>query len=359
MADLMTDQYDYQTLSNKYGNFHHPCVKVFINGTDVLASKELMLEEISVVLSLTSASSVQMKLGNVYDVKNRSFRSGITDKFKPGTIMEVALGYDSSTVKIFKGFVYMLGVDFSNKMLLVVTAMDVRKLMMISGNRHVLHNAKNYSDVVKTIMSSYSQLCAAEIKATSDNLEVPISQTCNDYDFIMKELIKKGRCNREFLVVGDKAYFRERPKSGASMMKIEWGRELLQLQMDYSYLDMNIEVMGFHVQEQMTYVKTAVAQSEEPQKTLVSPKPVWHISDPSADNQDKVSQQAETIAKNQIEQAKAGKIMTIGIPELVPGRFLEVVKVEPMVNRKYYLSEVRHNIDSNYYVTECEIGGWI
>lgn len=359
MADLMTDQYDYQTLSNKYGNFHHPCAKVLINGTDVISSKELMLEEISVVLSLHSASSVQIKLGNVYDVKNRSFRSGITDKFKPGTVLEVALGYDSSTVNIFKGFVYMLGVDFSDKMLLVVTAMDVRKLMMISGSRYVLHNAKNYSDVVNNILSNYSQLCAAEVKATNDKLEVPISQTCNDYDFIVKELIKRGRCDREFFVVGDTAYFREPPKTGSSMMKVEWGRELLQLQMDYSYLDIDIELMGFHVQKQMSYVKKTPAKSAEPQKTLVSPKPVWHFSDPSADNQDKANQRSEVIAKHQIEQAKHGRIVTIGLPELVPGRFLEVVKLEAMVNRKYYLSEVRHVIDSSYYVTECQIGGWL
>lgn len=359
MADLMTDTYNYSTLANKYGNFLRPAVKIFINGTDILTSQKLLLEEISVVLSLTSASSVQFKIGNLYDIKNRSFKSGIRDKFKPGTIIEVALGYYSSTLKIFKGFIYMLGAQFGEKNLLVVTAMDVRKLMMISSKRHVLHNVKNYSDIFKTIMSSYSKLCTPKVSATNDKLEAPVSQMSNDYEFVMGELIKKGKSNREFLVVGDKAYFRERPKSAAAVMQLEFGRDLLELDMDYSYLDMEIQVIGYNNFEQKAYTGKAKAKSDEPQVSLVSPSPVWVYTDPDADNQEKAAKRAQYIADTRKEQAKSGRIITVGYPELVPGRFVEIVKLEKMVNRKYYISEVRHTIGDNFFSTECEIGGWI
>lgn len=358
MADLMTGTYDYSSLANKYGNFRRPAVKIYINGTDILTSQNLFLEEITVVLSLTSASSAQFKISNLYDVQSRSFKSGIADKFKPGTIVEIALGYYSSTLKILKGFVYMLGAEFGEKNLLVVTVMDVRKLMMISGSRHVLHDVKNYSDIFKTIMSSYSKLCTASVSATNDKLEAPVSQMSNDYEFVMEELVKKGKSDREFLVLGDKAYFRERPKSGSPIIQLEYGRDLLEMEMDYSYLDMEIQVIGYNNYEQATYTGKAKAKSDESQVSLISPSPVWIYSDPDADNQEKAAKRAQYIADTKKEQAKSGRLVTIGYPELVPGRFVEVVKLEKMVNRKYYLSEVRHKIGDGFYATECEIGGW-
>lgn len=358
MADLMTETYTYKDLVNQYGNFHLPAVKIYVNGTELLSSMGLLLEEIEVVLSLDSASSVQFKLGNVYDVQSRSFRSGLKDKFKPGTIVEVALGYYSSTIKIFKGFVYMLGCEFGEKAMLAVTAMDVRKLMMISGSRHVLHNVKNYSDAFKTIMADYGALCSVQVTATDDKLEIPVSQVSSDYDFVMEELVATGKSSREFFVVADKAYFRERPGSQAPLMQLEYGRELLSLEMDYAYLDLEIQVVGFNAGEQTAYTGTARAKSKEPQSSLISPAPVRMVTDPDADNQDKVSRRAGSLADMETERVKRGKLTTVGLPEIVPGRFIEVVKTEAMVNRKYYISEVRHHVGEGIFTTEIDIGGW-
>lgn len=361
MADLMTDVYDYDTLANKYGNFYRPTVKIFVNNqsSDVLSSMDLEVEEVKVDLSLTAAGSTQFKISNAYETEKHQFKSDVKDKFKPGTIVEIALGYGSSVIKIQKGFVCMLGADCGAKNLLVVTVMDVRRLMMSSGSKHLLHDVKNYSDAFENVMAPYAKLCSLEISTTDDKLESPISQTGTDYDFVMEELIKKGKSNREFFIVGDKAYFRERPKQSSSMMKIEMGRELLHLEMDYSYLDVEIQVMGYNSYEQQTYTGTAKAKSSEPQASLISTPPVWIISDPDADNQEKAAKRAAYLAGNETENAKSGKLVTIGLPEIIPGRFIEVVEVEPMVNKKYYISEVRHYLQrDSMYTTEIEIEGW-
>ncbi len=354
----MTDTYEYSNLANKYGNFHLPAVKILVGGTDVLASTDLILEEMSITLSMTTASSVQFKLGGIYDKKSRSFKSGVADKFKPGTIVEIGLGYYSSLLNIFKGFVYMLGAEFEEKELLVVTLMDVRKLMMIAGKKHLLHDVKNYSDIFKTIMSQYSKLCSVKVDATDDKLEAPVSQVGTDYDFVMEELIRKGKSSREFFVVYDKAYFRERPEKGTPVMKLEFGRELLELAMDYSYMDLSVVVEGYNAYEQKTYTAKAAAKSSEPQSSILSPAPVRHIADPDADSQEKAKTRAAYIAKSAVENAKSGRIVTVGLPEIVPGRFIEVVKLEKMVNKKYYITEVCHHLDASFFTTEIEIGGW-
>lgn len=358
MPDLMTDVYNYNQLTNKYGNFFQPIVEIKVNGVNVMASMGFMVEELTLDLSLTAAGSSCIKIGNIYNEVNRSFNQTVVNKFKPGTIVEIALGYYSATVTVLKGFVYMLGAEFGARNLLVVTIMDVRRLMMSSGSKHVLHNVKNYSDAFKNVMSAYSKLCTPKVTATDDKLKSPISQTGTDYDFVMQELVNKGKSDREFFVVADKAYFRERPKTGTSMMKLEQGHELLMVQMDYTYLDMGIQVMGYNSFEQKAYTGKAQAKSSEPQSSLISPSPTWIISDPEADNQEKATRRAQYIADTEKEQAKSGKIVTIGLPEIVPGRFIEIVKVEAMVNRKYYISGVKHKLGNSMFTTEIEIGGW-
>lgn len=354
----MTDTYDYNTLANKYGNFHLPSVRILVGGTDMVSSQNLILTELSVVLSMTTASSVQFKISNIYNKKNRSFKSGIVDKFKPGTIVEIALGYYSSVNKILKGFVYMLGAEFGELNQLVVTVMDVRKLMMISGTKHLLHDGKNYSDIFKTIMSGYSKLCSVQADATSDKLEAPVSQVGTDYDFVMEQLVRRGKSGREFFVVADKAYLRKRPSGGSAIMQLEYGRELLELQMDYHYLDLNIEVNGYDPYEQAAFSAKAAAKSGEAQASILSPAPVELIADPDADTQEKAKNRADAIAAATVEGAKSGRCVTVGLPEIVPGRFIEVVKLEKLVNKKYYITEVRHRLDNSFFSTEFDMGGW-
>ena len=359
MADLMNGTYTYDKLAGTYGNFRVPAVKVKISGQDVLASLNLTLHEIVVTLSLKYASSVEIKISNAYDAVKRSFNDKMKDKFKLGAVTEIELGYMSSTQTVFKGFVYMVGADFSDIPLYVVTLMDARRLMMVSGLKHILHDVKNYSDAFKTAIGPYSKLFSAETEITDDKLEDPISQTTNDYDFVINDLIKKGKTGREFFILYDKAYFRTKPQSGTPVMKIELGRELISFKMDYAYLDAEVEIVGVDESEQKRISGKAAAKSKEAQDSLISATPVITVVDPDVNNQEKADKRAKALAVMEEDAAKTGNGTCIGLPEIVPGRYIEIVMLDEMVNRKYYITEVKHTVGSNFFTTNFEIGGWI
>ena len=46
----------------------------------------------------------------------------------------------------------------------------------------------------------------------------------------------------------------------------------------------------------------------------------------------------------------------VGIPELAPGRFVQLEKLSSQANRKYYVRYVRHVIDENGYRTYFKAG---
>ncbi len=360
MADLMTDTYTYGALSGKYDHFCVPLVKIKRNGKDLVSTMKLTVSEITVTLSLDAANMAVFKVGGIYDEEKHSFDSKVKNAFSLGSIMEVELGYVSSSKNIFKGYVAMVGAEFSTAPFLDVTLMDVRRLMMVSGNRYMLHEVVNYSDAFHDVMKKYSRLCSLEIDATDDKLETPLSQVQNDYLFVTRELIQKGKVDREFFSLGGKVYFREPGKVKQPVMALRFGRELLALKVDEEYQDLKMEVIGYDAKAQKTVRGSAVVAKNSSQKTIIAATQVFALADPSADTQEKANTRAEKMAKEKRWKVCSGHGVTVGLPELVPGRFVRVEALEDDYgNHDFYMRSVSHTIRNGSFQTEFMIGGWV
>lgn len=356
---MMTGTYTFRALASKYGNFCVPLVKIKRDGSDLVSELKLSIVNIRAALSIHAASMVLFKIGGLYDEASHSFDKKVKSYFTLGSIMEVEIGYLSYTCKIFKGFVAMLGAEFDQTPFLVVTLMDVRRLMMLSGSRYMLHEVVNYSDAFKTIMNKYSKLCSAEIDATDDSLEKPLSQTQNDYLFVTRELIKNGKADREFFVLGNKAYFRQPRKVKQPVMTLQYGRELLALKVDEEYQDLKVEVIGYDEQAQDAVRGSAAVKSNKNKKKLFSSTQIYTVADPSVNTKKKASAKAKMIAREKGQKARSGRGVTIGLPELVPGRFVKVEALEKDYgDHTYYIESVVHEINGEKFQTTFEIGGW-
>ena len=357
MGDLMSGSSSYKQLETQYGGFTVPALKIKINGFDVIKTMDLAVKELSVTLSMKSAGCAVIKIAGLYDEKNHEFQSGVTSKFKLGTVVTIELGYLSSTEMVFKGYIDMLGVDFNEENLLVVTLMDARRLMMLGGKKHVLHDVKNYSDAVKTVLGKYSQVCSAKVDATSDSLAKPVSQTTNDYDFITRELISAGKTDREFFIVADTAYFRKAPTSASPAVTLRYGRELKSLRVDFSYLDLKIDAVGYNPAEQVSVTASETVKSFLSMSKVVTPTPVLTVAAADADSQEKAAVRAGQLARQWQDKSCVGSGTSAGLPMIVPGRFVKVEALEAMLNNNYYITEVTHVVDEDGYLTHFEIGG--
>lgn len=358
MADLMNDVTNYNDLAGKYANFIAPTVKIMVNGKDAVKSQGLIVYELEVNLSDDMAGSVTFKLADLFDEKAHSFSGEVKSAFKPGTIVEIEMGYLSTTECIFKGYVEMIGAEIGRDNFLKVVLMDAKRLMMSSGRKNVLYEAENYSEIFARIMGAYSSVCSTEIDNTSDGLKTPVSQTGTDYDFIMKDLIYKGRVNREFIILAGKAYFREPGKSDNPIMKVSYGRELKFLSIFHCYQEMSVNVMGVDSRQEIVKGSESIKGTLS-QGSVMSEAPVHTIADPLLDSSDKAQVKAKAVAGQEKKKGCLGYGITIGIPEIVPGRYLEVENSDEMINKKYYLTQVRHHYTRQNYTTEFEIGGCI
>ena len=359
MADLMSATTNSAKLENKYGNYVVPAVKIKSSGSDLVSSLQLTVTELTVTLSLESAGMAVIKLSDAYDVEKSSFDSKIKNAFKLGTIMQIEIGYLSSTEAVFKGYVAGLGVEFGEMPLLTVKLMDARKLMMTGGVRRQLYADKNYSDIFKKVMSNYSKLCSVVCDATSDNLTSPVSQSTNDFDFVKNELIAGGKSDREFFVFCDKAYFRTPAKNKTPIMTVEFGEELLGFEMMADYLDTEIVVMGYDPKTCKDISTKVKAKTPEKYTPVLTPTPSQFFFDADADTEAKTKLRANALARIAEQNACYARGELIGLPEIVPGRFLQIDKLDGMANKKYYISEVVHTMSESNFSTSFESKGWI
>lgn len=344
----------YEKLQNKYANFFVPEMKINVNGQDVITGMQLSVEELTVTTSIKAAGYAVIKIGFCYDLEKTRFSSKVKEKFKLGTVVSIELGYLSHMELVFKGYVAMLGAELNAGRYIVVTLMDARRLMMTSGKKHLLHDVKNYSDAFQAVMGNYSRLCSVVADATSDQLENPVSQTSSDYDFVTKELTKRG--NREFFIFADKAYYRKIDSSTSPVMALQYNRELLEFKVEYEYLDTKIKVLGYdHKKEEAVSYEESVKSSMD--QTSIMATPEYVIVDGDVDTKEKAQNLAEYIGKKEKMRTCTGKGKTIGLPEIVPGRYISIEEVDEMVNKSFYITEVKHSFSKSGFITEFEIGG--
>lgn len=356
---LMDSSYTYAQLREKYQDFTTPKVELNIGGLSLLEQKGISVEQVQIKLSTENAGSASFTINSGYDYEKSSFNSTLKDKVIPGKVVTVKVGYMSSTTEVFKGFIASVDVrfDVENGIFFTITAMDARRLMMTDNKPYALYSKPNYSDIVKTIMSRYAALCSLKCDDTNDKLEDVVSQRESDYDFITKKLIQAGRVDREFFIVADKAYFRKPRSVTSPVITLGINNGLKNFNRSLNYLNKVFEVHGYNPDTQTHLIGSAAAKSGDKQSDVIKAGiEVVALSD--CKTQTDVADAAKSMAMKAKNENKKASGTCIGLPEIVPGRFIKISGVDSLINKKFYIIDVTHTINYNGFLTSFTTEGW-
>lgn len=351
MADLMTGKYRFDTLSKQYDNFFVPVYKIEVAGTDMTKLLQTKLVSLSVALSIDKACSASFTLFDVFDLKARTIDSTIDQAMKPGNVVSVRLGYGSRVVKVFHGYIAEVTMEFRDAPSMHVVAVDVVSLMMKNRLSNYAYSAKNYSDIVTEIVGKYGKYIASKrIDSTKDDLQTEL-QTDTDYNYIKNVICQLT--NKQFIVMAGVVYFRDYDKEKTPIMDLEWGTSLLSFVYRRKYLNETYVVTG-----QAENKKEKVTAQEEAKARDLSMSSV-NVQIQMADSGVTDHAKAKAKAKNYKEKAetgsRAGSGSVIGLPQIVPGRYINITNVGS-ASGKYYISSVKHQFSESGFVTEFELG---
>lgn len=352
--NIMTGSYSYQDLLQTYDDFQTPAAAIYVGAdkVNVMTEKDIVITDIQVTLSTRESALLNFQVLDAFEMVSHSFKQGIRDSFAVGTLIEAALGYGSNLTTIFKGYITECRVQYGEWTAISVSALDLRNLMKKNKRIHYKYQEKSYSEIFEELIGNYSALYdTLHVDRVSEKAE--LIQNTSDYDFVTQELCRRGK--RSFFVVGGDVYFRETGKTESAFLELEWGNGLLSFEKGIRYCNEQITVYSSQEDKSSQSVSLQL-KAEDDTPTLLSDTQVeeWELG---AGLDQQILQ--NYLAQRKAEKAEKNMVASgslIGLPEIVPGRYLKISGVDSADAGTYYIREVCHEYGEDGFTTDFTVG---
>lgn len=343
---------DFQTLAEKYNNFAAPAMKLYVGSTEVISEQGLVIENLSVSLSASQSGSVHFNVVNAFQLSSRTYMQQIKNTFQLGSTLKVELGYGSNTTSIFQGYISELSLDYGEVPEIAVTALDVRRLLMDTVHQGYVRKVTGYSQAFQELMEGYSAFYdTLEVEATSEEL-TQLIQKDTDYRFIQEQLCANS--DREFIVVGGTVYFRTPKKDKEAVVLLQWGEGLMSFQERKNLCNQTIRVHGRAENKRDNCTVEVTVNTEGSATDFMV---IREYQKPALIGEAAIRKYAEQLANKQMGKYNGGSGTCIGLPELMPGVYIQLGNLDSKKPKKYYISSVKHSFGSGGFTTQFDVEG--
>ena len=368
----------FESLEKKYSLFQHPVVVALVNDKNISGKNGFTVSDL--VIDLTSgfeASTAELSLYGVYDIDKGQFQFDKVKKYiLLGSRLDLYLGYGDQARQVFTGAITRVNFLYekSGAPCIRLTAMDVKGVMM-SGCYSKQLKADNFADAVTEILNrtAYEKLKSTQIikgvyvtetpdklrKAMSGGVMTVSSQSVemvaeSDYEFVVKAAKKN---NYEFFTECGNVYFRKAKADQSVLISIgpDTGLRSFDISYDVTGLTEKVTVRSMDVAKGQVIsaqkkFSAKISQGSAAMAMLKGSEKVY--IDPSVTSKEEAEERAASLMEQISYRYGSLRCEMIGIPELLPGHFVEVSGLGTGVDNTFYLSRVRHIMteDGDYTV---------
>ena len=367
----------YSDLRSKYDEFDLPTVEIKVNGKSFKEGKRSFgLSDVDVELTAGfEASTASFSIYNAYDYDDSEFDfDSIKNYVLIGSAVEIYMGYKVTLQEVFRGVITRGNflIEDGEPPCVQVSAMDVKAVMM-ANRYHKALSAKYYCEAVKEVLGQgvYETLkndniiVSTEIADTPDKPVVEVEAGPpeesdhmiemvgeSDYEFITRAAKK---FNYEFFVLGGRVYFRAAKCDNTSQLTVNSDVSIKRLSVEYDMtgLTESIEVRGLDVGKAKLLSKSKKNSNKLSQgskaKSLISGSKFVYI-DPSAYSAEDASYRVNYLMEDMMYRYGTLELEMIGIPDILPGKFINIKNVGKVISNEFYVQSVRHymNRDGEY-----------
>ena len=404
-------EFELKKLREKYEDFNSPLVSVEVEGKKI-SREEHGVRVTDCEVELTSgyeAAIAEVSIVGAYNGDEFDIQK-IKNVIAMGSSIRVSYGYGASVREVFRGFIarvnFVIPKSTYDMPYIKITAMDIKGNMM--ANRHSKRlNSKYFSDAVKEVIEAnpfydykdeqQKNFTTLVIDNTPDKPEgsgdagegagggIPGAGAAggglpggggagggaegekaddvrvemveeSDYEFIVKAAKK---FNFEFFTVGGTLYFIKAKKNEDILMELTPGEVVRSLDVGYDITGLvgQVEVRNvdsdkgsFVGKTQKLNGKISIGNKAKP---LITNQALVYI-DPTAQDKESAGYRAEFLSSRASYKLGNLQANTIGLPELIPGRFVEIKGAGVPVNNTFYITRVKHVLYKSEYTTEIE-----
>jgi phage protein D len=362
-----TSSYEFDSLEKKYGGFAAPGVEVSIGGTKLDAAS-VPLTDVSVTIDAgSSAGGATVAIGGMYDAENSKWSGGLQNIVKIGAKLIISLGY-ASKKQVFQGFIDDFTVAYTQDQSTVsMTGIDAKAVLMNASGTKYFSQEKS-RDIIQKILSE----CTNSGYAAKIDLAPPSEFTDFKVEFIQSEssdykiLCALAEMNSmNFFIVNGEIIFKKVMTKTDPIITLTLGPSLISFTRTLSLRNQvgEIIVRGF---DKVKNVAIKGSSKDTPigngksAKSFVSSlgKKVREESSDFVTTPEECTKLAQSLFDRQAMDFVSGSGRCIGLPELIPGRYIKLEGMDSISDGVYFISKVRHTISSGGgYFTDFDISG--
>lgn len=355
--------YTFKNLSQKYEDFRGPAFEIKVDGKP-LKSMAMPITYLEVALSADgSAGGCSFTVESLYNEEQAEWVNDLARIIRVGAKLEIKGGYVKQE-ELFVGYVDEFYYEYgSGAPRLEVTGLDGFGYLM-SCQEPIYSGKKKPQKVVEDILrKAVSAGYAKKITVGRlDGFEVPVrKEQLDDYKYL--RLLAERYCVSVFAVDGE-LIFDNVIGDSKSLMTLTVGAGLMSFSKRASLQGQvgEIEVWGRDVNQKFIKGAAKSVSIGGPGKTAVQLAPKFKQT-PLREFNEYVRTDKECV---ELAQARfdaialnfvSGQGVSVGIPELIPGRYITIKGLDGETEGSYFVTKVRHQFSHAGYYTQFEVKG--
>ena len=358
-------KHTFSSREKAHGSFLAPSFEIEV-GSVKIDSAKVPVTSLSVDIDAGEpAGGCYFVIESLYDYKTSSWKENVLTNFKIGSKLEIKGGYLKRET-IFYGYVDDVTIDYSAEGAprLAVGGIDAKGYLMNKKDEKSIEG-KTTKDVVEKIL----KLCTSSNPKAAKKISLaasfplkngPIKSGVNYYNFLNK--VAKMN-NMQFFVCNGEIIFDNVVKKSDVLIKLSMGTSLLRFSRTASLHNQigAVKITGtgdnnLAVTETATTPGSTSAKGSTAKK--ISPL-IAGITLEETNQYVKDAQECKAIAQAILDASAInfvkGKGRCLGLPELIPGKWITLDGMDKTSNNNYFVTKVSHEFSSESgYFTSFE-----
>ena len=357
--------YQFKSLEDKYGGFLAPAFEISVGGR-TMDSSRFHFSSITVDIDAgTGAGGCSFTVEAQYDYEGSRWENDLIDLIEVGKKLEIKAGYIKKE-PVFFGFVddYTIEYTSSGAPGITVNGIDAKGFLMNARDRKYM-NEKSTAAVVKEILNecvSKGYAKKVTVGAIKDFDAELIQEDIDDYHFLC---FLASNYNMTFFVVNGEIVFDSLMKRTSPILELTMGVSLLSFSKTVSLRNQVGKVVVYGIDPKT--MKPIMGEATDTSASgagkeagdlargfngIVEKEVNFFVQTP-----EECRELAQARFDARAYSLVSGKGRCVGIPELIPGRYITLKGFDKTVSDKYFISKVTHEYNADGYYTTFEVKG--
>lgn len=358
--------YRIDALEKKYEGFLGPSIEIKLAGMKV-DSSSIPISSLRVEMSADgSAGSCTFVVDSLYNYEIGGWNTRLLSNAKVGAKLEVYGGYVKKEL-LFYGYVDEVSSSYAGGSAphIIISGIDALGFLMCCSDDYYAGEKKTSAAIKEILSKCVSGGFATKVTVGSSvtDFQTPLLKEEGMDDFTFLRILAE-RYGMVLMCLEGELIFDSLWEQGTPIIELEMGRGLLSFSRRVSThgqvgkvsiwgLDKNNKPVA-GVADKVTTGGTGKTAAETFSELKTA---VLKQGSEFAMTTDECKKLAQAKLNSISMEYVHGQGQCIGLPELIPGRFLKIKGLGEESSREYFISRVVHSFSANGYYTDFEVKG--